>query len=80
MTFTLFCGLVALQLCVRLCEAYKQQYISLRDAVKLDNPSKVRGCLLLLSSGLLACKCQVSESAVSKAMLTQLLVQVHANL
>lgn len=33
---------VLLQLCVRLCEAYKQQYISLRDAMKLDNPEKVR--------------------------------------
>jgi hypothetical protein len=26
---------------VRLCEAYKQQYQSLRDAMKQDNPEKV---------------------------------------
>jgi hypothetical protein len=45
------------QLCVRLCEGYKQQYIALRDAAKLDNPDKVRraspgqrGCLRCFSA------------------------------
>lgn len=27
---------------MRLCEAYKHQYITLRDAAKLENPDKVR--------------------------------------
>jgi hypothetical protein len=38
------CCLPCLQLCVQLCDTYKQQYIRLRDAVKLDNPEKVTHC------------------------------------
>lgn len=30
-----------LQVCVRLCEAYKQEYYSLRDAMKQEHPGKV---------------------------------------
>jgi hypothetical protein len=31
-----------MQVCVQLCEAYKQQYMAERDAVRAKNPEKVR--------------------------------------
>jgi hypothetical protein len=30
-----------MQVCVQLCEAYKQQYMAERDAVRAKNPEKV---------------------------------------
>jgi hypothetical protein len=49
--------LCCLQLCVRLCEGYKQQYIALRDAAKLDNPDKVR-CLPASTDACADCQLQ----------------------
>jgi hypothetical protein len=45
-----------LQVCVQLCEVYKQQYMVERDAVRVKSPEKV-SARSLLAACLLAC-CQ----------------------
>lgn len=53
--------IAALQVCVQLCEAYKQRYVAERDAVKTENPEKVGKMSRTSGAKQPACQCNCSS-------------------